>query len=126
MSSLSGSRSKRSSSRISSFSNTGINLPPGDTIEGCNALLNSASNEILILQGMVRYLLSHSPGVKKVPAKWEKVEKVVNDMGFNYKTMDIRGSNLYMLAPDTITLPVPKRWADALKEVRKSKKKKSV
>jgi hypothetical protein len=123
MSSLSGSKSKRSSSRMSSFSNTGINLPPGDTIEGCNALLNSASNEIVILQGMVRYLLNLRDDVKEVPKKWEKVEKVVKGMGFNYKTMDIRGSNLYMLAPDTITHPVSKRWADALKEVRKSKKK---
>ena len=99
MSSLSGSKSKRSSSRMSSFSNTGINLPPGDTIEGCNALLNSASNEIVILQGMVRYLLNLRDDVKEVPKKWEKVEKVVKGMGFNYKTMDIRGSNLYMLAP---------------------------
>jgi hypothetical protein len=74
MSSLSGSRSKLSN-LIVAESNTVINLPAGNTIEGCNALLNSASNEILILQGMVRYLLSLSPGVKKVPTKWEKSRK---------------------------------------------------
>jgi hypothetical protein len=75
---------------------------------------------------MVRYLLGHLPDVKKVPAKWEKVEKFVKDMGFDYKTMDIRGSNLYMIAPDTITHPVSKRLEYSLKEVRKSKKKKSI
>jgi hypothetical protein len=129
MQSTTKSRKTKKASRVSSHVSD-IELPAGNTVEGCNEFLRHVKKDILYCQKMVRYLLGKYLKNKPAPVKWNDVEKyIITELGFKPETMSIRSSEVYFEAESNMSRRVSsksKRSKSMSRKTKKGEKRKTV
>lgn len=128
MQSTTKSRKTKKASRVSSHVSD-IELPAGNTVEGCNEFLRHVNKDILYCQGMVRYLLGkylkNNKYLKNKPApvKWDDVEiYIITELGFKPETMSIKSGDVFFEAPSNVSRRVSSKSKRSKSMKRKTQK----